>query len=153
MLAAYGAATQRGIEQRAALRRMVQRDFIAEQSRQIVRPAKPTAEAIVAKFKIINIDPDKAAFQGTAKHRILQLCTENNVSASEICSGCRRQWLVDLRQSFIVTIANEFPAISLVRIGKLFGGRDHTTIRHALVKLGCVSRGYPAPKETIAVAG
>lgn len=48
----------------------------------------------------------------------------------------RLKRLVAVRHAAIVAVAREFPELSLPAIGRIFGGRDHSTIIHALKKAG-----------------
>lgn len=43
---------------------------------------------------------------------------------------------VEARIDCIVTVMQAYPNLSMQRIGKIFGGRDHTTILHYLRKRG-----------------
>lgn len=54
----------------------------------------------------------------------------------EEVKGIRRQRnLIIPRQLCMYEVARQRPDLSLPRIGKIFGGRDHTTILHAVRKL------------------
>jgi chromosomal replication initiator protein len=50
-------------------------------------------------------------------------------------SDHRMKKFVDARQEAMARIYRERPDISMVMIGKLLGGRDHTTVLSALKKL------------------
>lgn len=54
----------------------------------------------------------------------------------EEVKGIRRQRnLVTPRQLCMYEVARQRPDLSLPRIGRIFGGRDHTTVLHAVRKL------------------
>lgn len=53
------------------------------------------------------------------------------VSAADLIGPSRAQHIAYARQAVCYAL-REQTALSLVEIGKLLGGRDHTTIRHAV---------------------
>ncbi|NTS30688.1 hypothetical protein HQ945_05430 [Phyllobacterium sp. BT25] len=57
-------------------------------------------------------------------------------SYSEVMSDARARAVVAVRQAAMADIHVLCPHFSLTQIGKLFGGRDHTTVLHALKKMG-----------------
>ena len=57
-----------------------------------------------------------------------------SLSVEELCSGSRNRPLVTARQ-IAMYLARELTDMSLPRIGKAFGGRDHTTVMHAKSKI------------------
>ncbi len=57
-----------------------------------------------------------------------------SLSVEELCSGSRNRPLVTARQ-IAMYLARELTEMSLPRIGKAFGGRDHTTVMHAKSKI------------------
>lgn len=58
-----------------------------------------------------------------------------DVTWEEIKGIRRQQRLIIPRQLCMYEVARQRPDLSLPRIGKIFGGRDHTTILHAVRKL------------------
>ncbi|MFW5933906.1 MAG: helix-turn-helix domain-containing protein, partial [Actinomycetota bacterium] len=57
-----------------------------------------------------------------------------SLSVEELCSSSRNRPLVTARQ-IAMYLARELTEMSLPRIGKAFGGRDHTTVMHAKSKI------------------
>ncbi|MFP5308833.1 MAG: chromosomal replication initiator protein DnaA [Actinomycetes bacterium] len=56
------------------------------------------------------------------------------LSLDELCSPSRSRQLVNARQ-IAMYLVREMTDLSLPRIGKAFGGRDHTTVMHANTKI------------------
>lgn len=54
--------------------------------------------------------------------------------------------LVRVRQALYAQVYLECPHLSLPHIGMKFGGRDHTTILHALKKLGVYGKRHSSSK-------
>lgn len=79
----------------------------------------------------------------TLKKQIMVLCDIYGISYHAIIGASRTKVIVELRHQFVAKIAKENPSKSMVEIGKAFGDRDHTSIRSALMKMGCAERGYP----------
>jgi chromosomal replication initiation ATPase DnaA len=84
-----------------------------------------------------------------------QLCQESGWELLAILGQSRRQDLADARQMMIWKMRQKFPDLSMPQLGKLFGGRDHTTIYHALRKIEAIKGGRPwtagsrRPKEAV----
>jgi chromosomal replication initiator protein len=57
-----------------------------------------------------------------------------SLSVEELCSASRSRQLVTARQ-IAMYLVRELTEMSLPRIGKAFGGRDHTTVMHAKSKI------------------
>ena len=55
---------------------------------------------------------------------------------SDILGPRRRKPIVKARHAAMKAVADARPDLSYPQIGKFFGGRDHTTILHAIQKLG-----------------
>lgn len=76
---------------------------------------------------------------------IIERCAvRHGVSVEALKGKGRTQKLVAARTEAIRLVAKCFPKISTPRLGKIFGGRDHTTILHAL--------GRTAASQKIAAA-
>lgn len=63
-------------------------------------------------------------------------CTALGLDYDQIVGSARNRPIVAARFSLILTLKLEYPNLSLPQIGRIFGGRDHTTILSALRKLG-----------------
>ena len=59
-------------------------------------------------------------------------CKELDVEHSDIVSHSRKRELSMTRQRLMVETHERFPELSLPQIGRMFGGRDHTTILHGI---------------------
>jgi chromosomal replication initiation ATPase DnaA len=78
--------------------------------------------------------------QGIARQIIAAVAAEHGVTVAEIVGHRRSLWIVKARWEAIRRVADE-TGWSLHRIGRAFGDRDHTTILHALRKMGVDYRG------------
>ena len=62
------------------------------------------------------------------------VCEKMNIPQSAICSASRTKDLVLARQ-IAMYLARQLTPASLPTIGKIFGGRDHSTVLHACNKI------------------
>lgn len=62
------------------------------------------------------------------------------VTVQDVLGPCRLRKIVNARFEAIAEIAEARPHWSYPTIGRLFGGRDHTTIMHALNRLGALKK-------------
>lgn len=90
---------------------------------------------MVEKYKVVSI-----ASRMEARYRAAEIL-QHHVDRSpytlqEFKSACRTRDLVKYRQAAMADIYVLCPHLSLPQIGKIFGGRDHTTVLHAIQKLG-----------------
>lgn len=65
---------------------------------------------------------------------LAQFCFDHDVTFAELCGRRRQRHIVALRDEAIRIVADARPDISLPQLGRIFGGRDHTTIIHSLRK-------------------
>ncbi|MDI6821903.1 MAG: chromosomal replication initiator protein DnaA [Actinomycetota bacterium] len=63
-----------------------------------------------------------------------EVCKYYNISRTELISNKRSQSIVYPRQ-IAMYLARELTDLSLSKIGEKFGGRDHTTVLHAILKI------------------
>lgn len=61
---------------------------------------------------------------------------KHRVTVADIKGACRSRKVIAARFEAIAEARRLRPDLSLTQLGRLFGKRDHTTIRHALVKMG-----------------
>ena len=74
---------------------------------------------------LIEIEEDKAK-------RIINLVVQEfGISHYELMSKCRKRYIVLPRQVAMSLISN-YTNLTLKNIGKLFGGRDHSTVLYAI---------------------
>ena len=74
------------------------------------------------------------------------ICDFHGVSVAEVMSRRRLRYLCKIRDEAVRAVADSRPDMSLPEIGRMFAGRDHTTILHSLrktAKPGCDYRGRP----------
>jgi chromosomal replication initiation ATPase DnaA len=68
------------------------------------------------------------------KEEIIEvICKEGNVTLEELSSGSRKSEIVNSRKLLSGVLKIKLN-MTLVSIGQILGGRDHTTIRHQLLK-------------------
>ncbi len=60
------------------------------------------------------------------------VCKENGITVRQLCSPARDGGKPELRYMCYSLIKDAYPKIALSKIGKSFGGRDHTTVLHGL---------------------
>lgn len=72
----------------------------------------------------------------TARDIIYHHVDNSPFTYGDITSACRQRSLVAVRQAAMADVYVKCPHLSLPQIGKMFGGRDHTTVLHAVQKLG-----------------
>lgn len=72
----------------------------------------------------------------TAEQIIAAGAVRSGFTVEEIKGQSRVRPLVAVRQYLMVKVSDECPWLSLPVIGRIFGGRDHTTVLHAINKLG-----------------
>jgi chromosomal replication initiation ATPase DnaA len=106
------------------------------------------------------------AFENSAHHReahdllhaptgervkaiIARCAARHGYTAEQLKAKGRSKPLVAARNEAIALVAKCFPDFSMPHIGKIFGGRDHTTILHALGRLGR-QRGVSTQARTAA---
>lgn len=68
----------------------------------------------------------------------------------DVIGQSRKVHLVAVRQRAMCIVASMNPMWSLPKIGQFFGGRDHTTVLHALRKMG--SRGVYDGRGSVGVS-
>lgn len=85
----------------------------------------------------------------SVKEIIAEVAKKRGVSVHAILGSDRFRWLVAIRHEAIVLAATLRPDLSLPVLGKAFGGKDHTTILHALRKAGVVRPGRSPSLQSI----
>jgi hypothetical protein len=63
-------------------------------------------------------------------------CIFHAAKFDDMVGHSRKRMFVPTRDILILEVKLAYPYLSLPQIGRLFGGRDHTTILHSLRKLG-----------------
>ncbi len=100
------------------------------------------AEEVVHQY--VDPEPDHIT-----PERILATVSERfNVNPEALC-GKRRTKTVALPRQVAMFLLRQFTDLSLMEIGRLFGGRDHTTVLYACEKVGRVINDDPAFGEKV----
>lgn len=84
----------------------------------------------LSRMQIARIDLD------TAKVIRRAVASKHGMTLNDLDSACRYHRIVLARQEAMYLIARNCPSISFPRMGRLFGGRDHTTCLHGVLKHG-----------------
>lgn len=71
-----------------------------------------------------------------------RIAREHNVTAADIVSPQRTRAIVKARDQAILEVSTRWPWLSLPKLGRIFGNRDHTTIMHSLNKSGAPPRNW-----------
>jgi chromosomal replication initiation ATPase DnaA len=81
---------------------------------------------------------------------VAAIAKRHGVTFNDIMGPCRKRNIVAARYEAIVTVAQLRHLWSLPKLGRFFGGRDHTTILHCIRKMavetGETIKGY-TPEE------
>jgi chromosomal replication initiation ATPase DnaA len=134
-------ATRARIQQREAeaqARRIAARKAatMAEQERK--REAEESARRLVQRYRLAVDIPARISGDASKTCRIEDVigavCNHFNVSKTDMLSSRRHKAIVMPRQ-VAMYVARTFTLRSLPEIGRRFGGRDHTTVMHAVGKL------------------
>ena len=84
------------------------------------------------------------------RHIITQVGAAFGFTYADIVGPCQIVPLVRARWAAIAAVRTARPDLSIKRLGRTFGDRDHTTIRHALLRMA--AEGVPQPPTRGAVA-
>lgn len=123
-----------------------------EQKRLRESQARAEAEAILAKLdkEQINFDLVAAVVQRQihVSDAVAVVARRYQVTAADICSHRREQMIVRPRH-IAIYIAKLSTPLSLPRIGRQVGGRDHTTAIHAVKKIAALAESDPTIRAEI----
>jgi hypothetical protein len=72
--------------------------------------------------------------------REISAATGSDVTVADVMGRSRYQYIVDVRHLAMVEVSKRFPWMSYPQMGRLFGGRDHSTVMHALKKFGALQK-------------
>lgn len=125
--------TEQGIAARKSLAVKPQLLQVQQVVRVVAKPVKPVL------FK----PNSRVSFYAIAE----RICTAHGFSLDDIRSVRRSERLVLARQAICYWV-RRLTGYSLTQIGRLIGGRDHTTVRHAIIvypkKRAAAGRYLPA---------
>jgi chromosomal replication initiator protein len=88
----------------------------------------------LAEVVLKDLIPDGAESHINASLIMNQVAAYFSVSVDDLCGQSRTHVLVTSRQ-IAMYLCRELTDLSLPKIGQLFGGRDHTTVMHAVRKI------------------
>lgn len=99
------------------------------------------------RFKPYAMEPgERFERRGTVRAEVHQIIREisaatgSDVTVADVMGRSRYQYIVDVRHLAMVEVSKRFPWMSYPQMGRLFGGRDHSTIMHALRKFGALQK-------------
>lgn len=138
------------------VRRVMEKRKQEEKQRQAQEAARREAEAMLAEagaLKRLQGMRAKAAIEKACEHYrqlevktgrksvkqiIFEVALQHGVRPSEVTGSSRNRDIVKIRHEAIWLARQLRPDLSLPALGRQFGGRDHTTILHALNKMAAL---------------
>ena len=92
------------------------------------------ADVQMAEYVLKDLFPDGRDRVISVQDIIDEVATYFSITAEELCSASRSRQLVNARQ-IAMYLTRELTDLSLPRIGRAFGNRDHSTVMHATQKI------------------
>jgi chromosomal replication initiator protein len=92
------------------------------------------ADVEMAEFVLKDLFPDGRDRIISVQDIIDEVAQYFSITAEELCSASRSRQLVNARQ-IAMYLTRELTDLSLPRIGRAFGNRDHSTVMHATQKI------------------
>lgn len=92
------------------------------------------ADVQMAEYVLKDLFPDGRDRVISVQDVIDEVCTYFSLTPEELCSASRSRQLVNARQ-IAMYLTRELTDMSLPRIGRAFGNRDHSTVMHATQKI------------------
>lgn len=125
-------------ELEGALTRVIAFSSLTQQA-----PTQSLAEKVL---KDIISDPGDQEITAT----LIQAQTASyfNITVDQLCSASRSRQFSEARQ-IAMYLCRELTELSLPQVGKLFGGRDHTTVMHAAKKISQSMKNQPAIYDAV----
>ena len=109
------------------------------------KPSATIEDAIDTLKETVDLSREKLSAE-----RIIEIvCKYYNVQESDLIGKKRNKEIVDPRQICMYLITDLIPDMPLLAIGKLFGGRDHTTVIHARDKVASNVKSNTNTKTTV----
>lgn len=129
--------------QAAELAREQERRRQEQQERQAVEAARIAAESERLRADaLIAAEQHQAALQARShkieaapKGMVCRIARRHGLTRADLTGPSRLRTIVRVRMLAMAVLARRFPDMSLKQIGRHFGGRDHTTVLHALRKM------------------
>jgi chromosomal replication initiation ATPase DnaA len=115
-------------------------------------PAPVSHEAIAVIAPVKQSLPDPLAH--LPRSIIRRVAAQYGVTYAEVVGRDKFDHIVCARRAAILAVREAHPGYSLLKLGRIFGGRDHTTIIHALrdkapLHIGRLNADAPSPSEII----
>jgi chromosomal replication initiator protein len=95
---------------------------------------RSAADSQMAEAVLKDLFPDGREQEVSVQLIMQEVADYFSLTVEDLCSPSRSRQLVTARQ-IAMYLARELTEMSLPRIGKAFGGRDHTTVMHAKSKI------------------
>ncbi len=92
------------------------------------------ADTAMAESVLKDLFPDGRGQEVSVQLIMEEVADHFSLTVEDLCSPSRSRQLVTARQ-LAMYLTRELTELSLPRIGKAFGGRDHTTVMHATKKI------------------
>ncbi|MBQ1966227.1 MAG: chromosomal replication initiator protein DnaA, partial [Clostridia bacterium] len=96
--------------------------------------SQSTPNMAIAQSAIRDITNENQPLPVVIDKILLEVSREYDVTIDEMCSSRRMEKITNARQ-IAMYIMREITPMSLPEIGNQFGGRDHSTVHHAIVKV------------------
>jgi chromosomal replication initiation ATPase DnaA len=87
---------------------------------------------------------DKSAIKVPIKEILQSICDFHGVTIQRLMSRDRQRFMTKIRDEAIRAVADARPEMSLPELGRVFDGRDHTTILFSLRKTAVPGHDYRA---------
>lgn len=107
-------------------------EVIPEPEAPPVMPTRPAQDTLL--LQILSNTPVTFTVHPPVRKIQAIVAAYYNISVAELLSPRRRRVLVGPRQ-LAMYLCDELTPLSYCEIGRRFGGRDHTTSRHAILKI------------------
>jgi chromosomal replication initiator protein len=95
---------------------------------------RSSADSAMAEMVLKDLFPDDREQEVSVQLIMDEVADYFSLTVEDLCSPSRSRQLVSARQ-IAMYLTRELTDLSLPRIGKAFGGRDHTTVMHAKQKI------------------
>ncbi len=95
------------------------------------------ADTSMAESVLKDLFPDGRGQEVSVQLIMEEVADHFSLTVDDLCSPSRSRQLVTARQ-LAMYLTRELTELSLPRIGKAFGGRDHTTVMHATKKISAL---------------
>lgn len=131
---ARAVAAARRHEEQSLRRAVIDEEARASAAERAADAATRAADRAALDARVFAVlDPEKLARE--PRKIIARVAAEHRVAPDDITGPSKRKHIVIARYAAIHAVAEEHPGLSSTQLGRIFGGRDHTTILHALGRL------------------